>query len=370
MRGGRLIVVLLVTAVLLASGWAGVLVLSGGGGVAGAGAVQGADAPDPADGERGADALNELPPGERDHGDEELRPAEVSALTASGDPEREHVDPTHGWRAARERMQDVAWWAGASDADRREVAEVVEARTTGFSFEAVRTYESGNQKQAVAVFKHARSGQEFVLLAGGTFQMGSPTDEVGRVSHETQHEVTISPFLIARTELTQLAWRREFKINPSRWEGERRPVENVKWAQAKSYCDRVGLALPTEAQWEYACRGGEARRWSFGDDGRKLVEHAWYNANSGGRTHAVGKKRANAYGLHDMSGNVWEWCLDRFAVLPFEAQTDPRGPAEGSHWVIKGGSYSDHGVGTRSANRLAWNVLQSNVGFRPVLNLD
>ncbi len=367
MRGGRLLVVLLIVGVVCASVWAGVLVLSGGG----EDADGEAQAPDVAGIERGGEVLSDGPSDEHARDNERVvSPVRPPAAGEGPERERERVDPTRGWRTARAQLQDAAWWASASSADRREVAEVIEARATGFAFQAVRTYESGDQKHAVAVFKHARSRMEFVLLAGGTFQMGSPTDEPGHQSDETQHDVTLSPFLIARTEVPQRAWAREFKIVPSRWDGDNLPVEGVKWGQAQRYCERVGLSLPTEAQWEYACRGGEAGPWSFGGDVRKLGDHAWFNKNGGSRTHRVGKKRPNAYGLHDMHGNVWEWCLDRHAILPFEPQTDPIGPAEGSAWVIKGGSYWDGDTGTRSARRLGWNVSQQNVGFRPVLRLD
>jgi formylglycine-generating enzyme required for sulfatase activity len=205
-----------------------------------------------------------------------------------------------------------------------------------------------------------------VLVPGGTFTMGSPEDESGREAHENPHEVTLSPFLISRTEVTQSAWLRVYayaELMPSRWRGPDLPIESITKDAAAKFCQRAGGRLPTEAEWEFACRaGGDGRFW-FGDDESDLTRHAWVKANSELRTHPVGLFEPNPFGLFDMHGNVWEWVSDRFHAYPAEPVTDPRGPEAGST-TIRGGSWWDVPKDVRSAKRLAWTAPQHNVGFR------
>src|SRR5262245_60867667 len=173
-------------------------------------------------------------------------------------------------------------------------------------------------------------GIEFVWIPPGRFTMGSPTNEPNRIENEgPQTTVTIScGFWLGKYEVTQGEWLKLMTNNPSDCKGDLRlPVERVTWDEANEFCrqlthlERTGgklpprneYRLPTEAEWEYACRAGSTSRFSYGDDPGygKLQQYAWYLDNSGHRTHPVGEKKPNPWGLHDIHGNVWEWCSDR-----------------------------------------------------------
>jgi formylglycine-generating enzyme required for sulfatase activity len=204
-------------------------------------------------------------------------------------------------------------------------------------------------------------GMKFVLIPAGTFQMGSPTGEPGRTTHGRQHRVTISqPFYLQTTEVTQGQWQRVMGDNPSLFKkcGENCPVENVSWDDAQKFIRKLNqmektdkYRLPTEAEWEYACRAGSTGEWCFGDNEADLGEYAWYNENSEKQTHPVGQKKPNAWGLYDMHGNVWEWCQDWYGEYPAGPVTDPKGPDSGEKRVLRGGSWVDSARLARSANR-------------------
>ena len=217
-----------------------------------------------------------------------------------------------------------------------------------------------------------RDGIEMVLLPGGWFSMGSSG---GHSDERPVHKVHVAPFLMDRHEVTQQAYLRQIIGNPSHFKGPEHPVEQVRWHDAILYCNarsraeglepsydektgacnyRVnGYRLPSEAEWEYACRGGTNTDYSFGDSGRTLRRYAWYKDNAGNRTHAVGQKRPNPWGLFDMYGNVAEWCNDRYgkdyyARSPAE---HPRGPADGEKYVVRGGAWNSRPDSCRSARR-------------------
>ena len=210
-----------------------------------------------------------------------------------------------------------------------------------------------------------------VLIHTGTFQMGSPPEEEGRFERdETQHQVTLTQdFELCQYEVTQRQYLEITGKNPSKFAeaGLDFPVDSVSWEEAMEFCrklterDHVSgrlapdreYTLPTEAQWEYACRAGTTTAYSYGDDRAQLGDYAWSTENSGKTTHTVGGKKPNAWGLHDMHGNVYEWCRDSWdGVSDYAsgAATDPVG-TEGSYRVIRGGCWFFSARYCRSAIR-------------------
>ena len=206
-----------------------------------------------------------------------------------------------------------------------------------------------------------------VWCPAGRFLMGSPAGEKGRYDDELQHWVTLTKgFWMAKNEVTQRQWKSVMGYNPSLFIMDELPVANVTWNECSDFCRKLGLQLPTEAEWEYACRAG--RTDAFGVVGDSF-DAGWLQGNSGAGPHPVGKKRPNAWGLYDMHGNVWEWCGDRLGnYLPGEV-TNPLGPAVGSWRVVRGGSFMEPSAKCRSASRGGnWpGVRNGATGFRPVL---
>jgi formylglycine-generating enzyme required for sulfatase activity len=213
------------------------------------------------------------------------------------------------------------------------------------------------------------SPMDLVTVDGGSFTMGSPTSEPERGSDETQHKVTVSSFLIGRTEVTQAQYLAVMGTNPSEFkygkDAPQRPVENVSWFDAVAFCNKLsllegltpaydikgdsvtlvpkatGYRLPTEAEWEYAARGGtKSRAFMYsGSDSSDRV--AWDGSNSHHETHAVATSDSpNELGIYDMSGNVWEWCWDLYGSGTSGTQTNPTGPSSGPNRVTRGGSWS------------------------------
>ena len=191
---------------------------------------------------------------------------------------------------------------------------------------------------------------KFRKIPAGKFTMGSPENEKGRRSNEGPlHMVTITrPFYLGMYEVTQAQWKVVMGNNPSqsRGCGDDCPVGKVSWGDVQEFINKLnqieGLnkyRLPTEAEWEYACRAGTTTRFNFGDDAAVLDQYAWYGGNSGQRPHPVGQKKPNAWGLYDMHGNVMEWCQDWYGDYPSASVTDPIGPSSGASRVIRGGSW-------------------------------
>jgi formylglycine-generating enzyme required for sulfatase activity/serine/threonine protein kinase len=262
---------------------------------------------------------------------------------------------------------DVALWTAATPDERERLARHVERAAPQFSLRGVEDFACGGRELAVALFAHEATGLEFVLVPGGSFSMGSPPEEPGRGADERPHDVSVGPFLLARTPVTQAAWRAVMKAAPSHFEGDDLPVERVSWDAARDFCVRTGLALPTEAEWEYACRAGTRTAYGFGDDPEESGAYAWGVELARGRSRAVATRAPNALGLFDMHGNVWEWCHDRYGEYPFEPQPAPVGPDEGVYRVFRGGSWADVPSDLRSARRGAYRTDYEawNVGFRP-----
>jgi formylglycine-generating enzyme required for sulfatase activity len=214
----------------------------------------------------------------------------------------------------------------------------------------------------------------FAYCPAGTFTMGSPSFEKDRDSDEPQVKVTLTKgFWMAKTEVTQAQWREVMGGNPSYFKGEDLPVENLSWNDAQEFVRKVNvsrvvpegwkLILPTEAQWEYACRASETDAYSGGT----IEEVAWYDENSGNKTHNVGTKKNNAWGLYDMHGNVMEWCSDWHGYEP--GGTDPSGPASGVFRVFRSGSWNSDAASCRAAGRYGRDSTGRDfiMGFRPAL---
>ena len=190
---------------------------------------------------------------------------------------------------------------------------------------------------------------EMLLVPPGTFTMGcTASNAFGCVSNENPtHSVTLTqPFYMGRYEVTQLQWVVRMASNPSSFQGysdsANRPVEQVSWTTIQGYLSSTGMRLPSEAEWEFACRAGTTTAFNNGSSDDPTVDTiAWYVSNSGNQTHAVGGKAANALGLHDMSGNVWEWVNDWFdgGYYSVSPSTNPLGPVSGSYRVLRGGSW-------------------------------
>ena len=204
------------------------------------------------------------------------------------------------------------------------------------------------------------TGMEFVWVPGGCFQMGSPPQEAGRFDNEGPvHEVCVDGFWMGKYEITQGQWSKVMGGNPSYFKkGERHPVEQVSWNDIKSFISRLSSAnpgvkfsLPSEAQWEYACRsGGKPEKYCGGNNVDGL---AWYSGNSGSSTHPVGTKSPNGLGLYDMSGNVWEWCEDVYDKNGYSSHSrqNPLSTGGGSYRVFRGGSWISEPRYVRSADR-------------------
>ena len=219
---------------------------------------------------------------------------------------------------------------------------------------------------------------EIVLIPAGEFMMGSPdSDKLAFGVEKPQHRVRITkPFYLGKYLVTQEQWEAVTGSNPSHFKGPKNPVEQVTWDDCQEFIKKLNervrrpnpnpfrgthkvgrgegeFRLPTEAQWEYACRAGSKTRYCFGDDESGLGEYAWYDKNSGDKTHPEGEKKPNAWGLYDMHGNVWEWCQDWWKDGYYKESPvdDPTGPPQGSSRVNRGGSWSYPANDCRSASR-------------------
>jgi formylglycine-generating enzyme required for sulfatase activity len=235
----------------------------------------------------------------------------------------------------------------------------------------------------MAVASGAVFGEDMVFINGGTFMMGSPDSELSRESDEQQHKVTVSGFYMGKYEVTQKDYQALMGTNPSNIKGDNLPVGKVNWYDAIEYCNALskkegltaaytlngtqvtwnkkakGYRLPTEAEWEYACRAGTITLFSTGNN--ILTSQGNYDGNYPyignvketyqEKTTAVGSFQPNAWGLYDMHGNVWEWCWDWYGDYTGRSQTGPVGAASGVYRVQRGGSGGSSVLGLRSANR-------------------
>ena len=256
-----------------------------------------------------------------------------------------------------------------------------------------RTASSPNKPRII----RTKLGVEMVVIPGGWFEMGSAH---GNPDERPVHRVWVDGFLMDRFEVTQALYEQLMTANPSHFKGTNRPVEQISWANAALFCNMRsraeglepcydeetgecnynanGYRLPTEAEWEYACRAGTTTRYFFGQDPRQLKLYAWYADNSEKRTHPVGQKRPNPWGLYDMYGNVAEWCNDMYApdYYAHSPSRNPHGPKEGKRYVLRGGSWKSSAEVCRSADRFAEDpgfedacFARDTIGFRCVRKL-
>jgi len=202
-----------------------------------------------------------------------------------------------------------------------------------------------------------------VAIAGGTFLMGSPLTEAKRFVNESpQHPVTIQNFYLGKFAVTQTQWQQIMGSNPSKFLGGDRPIEQLDWFMAQEFTQRLAqhtgrqYRLPSEAEWEYACRAGTQTAYTFGDKEAELATYAWYSTNAENQTHPVGQKQPNAWGLYDMHGNIWEWCeddwLDSYRNAPIDG-SPVRGRGDRSNLlkIVRGGSWLNNPWNCRSASR-------------------
>jgi formylglycine-generating enzyme required for sulfatase activity len=255
------------------------------------------------------------------------------------------------------------WHAGAGEPPKAEgVAAQVLRVPVGFNAAAGTAPEPYTNTGWAKEVIHEKTGIEMVFIPAGEFMMGSPDNEKGRFANEgPQHKVKITkPFYMGKYEVTQAQWQRVMGNNPSMFkDSDKLPVEQVSWDDCQEFVKKVSAImgqgacrLPTEAEWEYACRTGTTTRFYSGDGDGSLDRIAWYYGNSGNKTHEVGGKAANAFGLCDMSGNVWEWCSDWYAESYANAQEkDPTGPGTGGSRVLRGGCWKYFPEDCRSAGR-------------------
>ncbi len=232
---------------------------------------------------------------------------------------------------------------------------------------------------------------KLVYIEPGKFLMGSKmsreevTERFGEevtyfVSEHPQHRVHITRgFYMGVTEVTQQQYEAVMGETTTCFDGKKNPVEMVSWKDARRFCRKLrrktgkNVRLPTEAEWEYACRAGSTTLYHFGDDPTQLEQYAWYKANSGGKTHPVGEKKPNAWGLYDMHGNVWEWCRNRYGPKFYEKSRfkDPTGPNRwhSSTRVLRGGSWNFSAYLARAATRLddEPNLGSIMYGFRVIM---
>ena len=231
---------------------------------------------------------------------------------------------------------------------------------------AAKTHSSGKPRSATAGMSQAQKDRiiqnlinNMVYVEGGSFMMGATAEQGSDAldNEKPAHQVTLSSFSIGRYEVTQEEWQAVMGSNPSEFKGSRKPVEQVSWNDCESFISKLNsitgknFRLPTEAEWEFASRGGIKSQGYKYSGSNNLNSVAWYYDNSGNTTHDVGLKSPNELGIYDMSGNVWEWCSDWYGNYSSSSQTNPTGSYSGSSHVLRGGCWGDDARYCRSAYR-------------------
>ena len=210
-----------------------------------------------------------------------------------------------------------------------------------------------------------------VPVAGGTFTMGATSEQGTNIdsNEKPTHQVTLSSYMIGKTEVTQALWLAVMGSKPSYFRGDNLPVEQVSWDDCQKFITKLNaltgknFRLPTEAEWEYAARGGNMSQGYKYSGSNEIGDVAWYDNNSGNKTHSVATKAPNELGIYDMSGNLWEWCSDWYGSYSSTAQTNPTGPDSGSNRIIRGGSWGHDLLDCRVAIRGAIGQTSRSIGF-------
>ena len=222
--------------------------------------------------------------------------------------------------------------------------------------------------QGYPEYRHRETGIVMVKVPGGTFLMGSPGNYLERIDERPQHQVTLSSFLIAKCEVSQREWEQVMGTNPSLYKGQESPVERVSWEDCQSFCQKTGLTLPTEALWEYACRAETTTPFAFGT----TITTEQVNLQRQ-KPLPVEAFAPNGYGIHNMHGNVWEWCQDvfdsQFYSKPEATQFNPLCESGSEQRILRGGSMFSGASHCRSAGRASGDPARASgidpLGLRP-----
>lgn len=276
------------------------------------------------------------------------------------------------WRLnARALIGSREIWRSAGDSDRRRAARALADGRGDLELVELEDVTCGELSESVAVFRHVPTGLDLVLVPGDAFAMGSPPDEPGRRSDERRHDVALAPFLVARAPVTRATWAAVMEKDAPPPAAREHPAEVQGWTHAAEFCHRAGLLLPTEAQWEHACRGGSTAAFAWGDDAEEAPRYADIDGGWNAPSRPVAERAPNAFGLFDVHGGVWEWCRDRYGEYPFDAVVDPDGARSGAYRVLRGGSRFDAPALARAAYRAAAPPEGGVVpaGLRPVAEL-
>ena len=251
-------------------------------------------------------------------------------------------------------------------ADHKQIVTIIEGETANVNV----TLKQGGTNANIAGF-------DMIYVKGDTFTMGATAkqDSDAESDEKPTHSVTLSDYYIGKYEVTQAQWRAVMGSNPSIWKGDNLPVEDVSWNDIQEFIKKLNaqtgkrFRLPTEAEWEYAARGGNQSKGYKYSGSNKIKDVAWYDRTSRGKPHPVGQKTPNELGIYDMSGNVREWCQDWYGDYSSDAQTNPTGPSSGSYRVLRGGSWNYYARFCRVSHRNLNNpdLRISNCGFRLVM---
>ncbi len=267
-------------------------------------------------------------------------------------------------RIAQEQAKAEAEQKAKAEAERKAKAEAEQKAKA----------EEERKAREEAARKADPFANDMVYVQGGTFTMGATSEQGSEYDSDERptHQVTVSSFYISKYEVTQKQWVEIMGSNPSYFKGDNLPVERVSWNDVQEFIQKLNAKtgknyrLPTEAEWEYAARGGNKSKGYKYSGSNNIGEVAWYYGNSGSTTHPVGRKEKNELGLFDMSGNVWEWCSDWYGIYGSGSQTNPKGPTSGSFRVLRGGSWFINARYCRVSSRDGYGPdgRDGNCGFR------